>query len=298
MQIVPPISVTPTNLVSSSIPENDAPVWAVGTTYASGATVIYENAVFESLVGSNTGNQPDVSPDEWLRLGATNRYKAFDKLISDPATSTSDIVYTIGHNGTSINSVALFGLVGLSATVTTVDSVDGTVFSETFNLLDESAVIDWFTYFFSELNVQQAEVLTLGIPPYTNAETTVTITTLGGVAKVGQIVLGRSSGLGVTVYNTSLSIEDYSRKERDQFGNAIIVERAFAQLVDFDIQFETPTARYVQRTLGKYRATPVVWVGSEDPQFGTIVYGYYRRFDITLSSPSQSDATIEVEGLI
>jgi len=298
MKIIPPIEVTDANLTSSNVPETDAPFWLIGTTYAINDQVIYEHNIYESLVGGNAGNQPDISPTEWLFIGATNRYKAFDKRLSDVVSQAESITYTINHNGEFVSAVAFFGLKGSTLLVEVNDPDDGLAFSQSYVLLDDTGVIDWSTYFFSPIGVQRQEVLEVALPPYLNASTTVTITNAGGIAQVGQIVLGRLFDLGVTVYGTSISIEDYSRKERDAFGNAIIVERAFAQLVDYDVRIRTEVARRTQNTFAQYRTTPIVWVGDEKEELGTIVYGYYRRFDITLSSPLISDATIEVEGLI
>ena len=110
-------------------------------------------------------------------------------------------------------------------------------------------------------------------------------------------MFGFLSDVGLTVYGTSIGIEDYSIKDRDAFGNAIIVERNFSQTVDFDVKFETQNARKIQKTLAALRATPVVYLGSTDVSYGTLVYGFYRRFDITLETPSYAFASIEVEGL-
>jgi uncharacterized protein (DUF2141 family) len=52
----------------------------------------------------------------------------------------------------------------------------------------------------------------------------------------------------------------------------------------------------VQKALADIRTTPTVFIGDPNrPE--TIVYGFYRNFNIVLSTPSISDCTIEVEGL-
>jgi len=298
MQIIPPVDVSDFNLTSSNIPENDAQVWANNATYGAGETVLYLHNVYESLEAANTGNLPDQSSDKWLLLGASNRYKAFDRRISDPAVKADKISYTISHSGLAINSVSAFGLEAASITIEINDPIDGLVYSNTVDLIDNSAVIDWFTYFFAPIGLKTLEVVLTDLPPYGTASTTVTVSNPGLDAKVGQIALGQAIELGIVLYGTSISIEDYSRKERDQFGNAVIVERGFAQTVDFDLKVPTLGARRVQNLLAKYRTTPVVWNGTKDASYGVNVYGYYRRFDINLSAPEVSDATIEVEGLI
>jgi hypothetical protein len=298
MRIIPPITVTDTNLTSSNVPENDAAAWDIGTTYAAAALVIYDHAIYESIAGSNVGNQPDTAVLKWLRLSATNRYKAFDKRLSDPTTQAESINYVLAHDGVFVGAFALFGMKGTTLEIVVTDPADGVVFSKTYNLIDETSVVDWYTYYFSPIGVQQTEVLEINIPPYTSASTSITVTNAGGTAEIAQIVYGRDVDLGVTTMGVNVSIEDYSRKERDAFGNVIIVEREFSQTADFDIKIPTSAARRVQSLLSEYRTTPTVWIGDEREELATIIYGYYRNFDITLSSRTISDVTIEVEGLV
>lgn len=300
MQLIKPVTVTDTVLVSSNVPENDYAEWAVGTTYAAGDRVIVlsNHSVYESLIGSNTGNDP-VTDDgtKWLKLGATNRWKAFDQKIGDRVTNTTSVEYVLSDANSNVTAVAIFGLRGISANVTVTDSVDGEVYNETISLVDNRNIVDWYTYFFEE-QAQREEAQFLNIPPYLASDVQVTVTAAtGDTAELGQLVLGFLSSLGLTTYGTSISIEDFSRKETDVFGNFIVVERAFAQLADFDVRFPTGNTRKIQRTLAQFRATPIVYIGSDDVSYATTIYGFYRRFDLTLEGPSLSFGAIEVEGL-
>ncbi len=301
MDIIKPITVTDSVLTSTNIAENDYAEWNSGTTYAIGDKVISvtTHRIYESVTASNLNNDPTTDGGtNWLNLGATNRWKAFDQYISDPVTNTTSIEYTLTPpNGSIPSAVALFNLKGISANVVITDSVDGQVYNETISLTDNRNIIDWYSYFFAE-QVQREEALFVDIPPYIGAVVDVTVTEeTGQTAELGQLVFGFLTDLGATVYGTSIGIEDYSIKDRDSFGNAIIVERNFSQTVDFDVRLETQTARKVQKTLAALRATPVVYLGSTDVSYGTLVYGFYRRFDITLETPSYAFASIEVEGL-
>lgn len=300
MQLIKPVTVTDTVLVSSNVPENDYAEWVVGTTYAAGDRVIVlsNHSVYESLIGSNTGNDP-VTDDgtKWLKLGATNRWKAFDQKIGDRVTNTTSVEYVLSDANSNVTAVAIFGLRGISANVTVTDSVDGEVYNETISLVDNRNIVDWYTYFFEE-QAQREEAQFLNIPPYLASDVQVTVTAAtGDTAELGQLVLGFLSSLGLTTYGTSISIEDFSRKETDVFGNFIVVERAFAQLADFDVRFPTGNTRKIQRTLAQFRATPIVYIGSDDVSYATTIYGFYRRFDLTLEGPSLSFGAIEVEGL-
>jgi len=301
MDIIKPITVTDSVLTSTNIAENDYAEWNSGTTYAIGDKVISvtTHRIYESVTASNLNNDPTTDDGtNWLNIGATNRWKAFDQYISDPVSNTTSIQYTLTPpNGSIPSAVALLNLKGISANVTVTDSVDGEVYNTDIDLLDNRNIVDWYTYFFEE-QVQREEALFLDIPPYIGAVVSVTVQEeVGQTAELGQLIFGFLSDVGLTVYGTSIGIEDYSIKDRDAFGNAIIVQRNFSQTVDFDVQFETQNARKIQKTLAALRATPVVYLGSTDVSYGTLVYGFYRRFDITLETPSYAFASIEVEGL-
>lgn len=297
MQIIPPISITSSNLTASNITENDHDDWASGTTYAAAAKVIYEHKRYESIAGSNAGNQPDITPLKWLLLGATNRFRAFDKTLNDQAERADVITYEIDHDGNAIDSIALFNLDAASVQIEVTDDNDGLVYDQAFPLIDNTDITNWYDYFFAPVGVTAKELVVTDIPPYGTAETTITITKTGSTAKVGQIVLGRSNTLGTSLFGTTTSIEDFSRKERDPFGNAIIVERPFAENADYKFKIITSDARRIKNTFAKYRAKPVVWIGTPDESYGTVIYGFYNRFDINITSPTLSDVSAEVEGL-
>lgn len=299
MDIIRPVVVTDAVLDSSNVPEDDHDEWSAGTSYTVGNRVILlsTHRIYEA-VGSSTGVNPATDDGtNWLDIGATNRFKAFDQKISDPVIQLDSIQYTLTDDNSIPTAVALFGVKGVSATVKVTDALEGVVFEETKSLLDSDEVFDWFSYFFEDINFVRT-ILFTNLPPYRGATVEVTVTqTTGEIAELGQLVFGYLLDLGLTTYGTAISIQDFSRKETDAFGNFIVVERAFANLVDFDVRLPTQTAGRVRRILADFRATPIVYIGNEDSSFGTVVYGFYRNFDITLDTPSLSFAAIEVEGL-
>lgn len=299
MKIICPVTIGDSNLVSSDILENDFPVWNSGTTYALGDKVIstVTHRIYESAQGSNTNHNPTTDDGTWwTNIGATNRWRAFDKVLADQSERTGTITYNILPNNL-VNAVALFNVDAATVNIVVDDPIDGEVYNETISMVDNTAVTDWYNYFFEPV-ARRSEVAKFDLPNYSTANIIITLDSGASVSKVGEIVLGAQKTLGLTNYGTSVGIQDYSRKERDVFGNAIILERRFSQTVDFDVQVETESVRDVQKTLATFRATPIVFTGSDAATYGDLIYGYYRNFSINISSPSLSDATIEVEGLV
>ena len=301
MQAIEPLTITDSILTSSNVAEDDYSEWSSLTTYNLGDRVIVVSVhkVYESAINSNTNNDPTTDDGtKWIEVGATNKWKAFDRKLSDPVQQANSITYTFTTTQSIVNSIAFFNLSADTIQITVTPSGGSTpVYDKTFNLLDTTTIVDWYTYFFEPAGTKDRELLVLDLPTYSAADIVVTITDTGNTVEVGQIVMGTLVTLGRTGYGTTVGIEDYSRKERDTFGNAVIIERAFAQKVDYEVEINTQDTRRVQRFLSTYRATPIVWIGNQDTSYGLIVYGFYTQFSINIATPSVSYTTLEVEGL-
>lgn len=302
MRIAIPIEVEDANISSSNLLEDDHLEWDESTSYLIGDNVIVisTHRIYEALT-DNLGESPigETGEVDWLDVGATNKWKPFDEFITDQAINSSGDTIEYVFTGLSVpaNSVSCFGLSGRSISLTVTDPLEGEVYSEEISLVDTSLVVDAFTYCFDPSRIR-TEAVFAEIPPYASADFELTLTDEIDDPKVGQIVLGQEYDVGLSKYGTSISIEDYSKKDRDQFGNAIIVERPFAKLVDFDFSVPTERARRTAILLEQIRATPAVYfAGLDTDQYGTTVYGYWRKWRVTLDGPTFSDATLEVEGL-
>lgn len=297
MIIIQPVPVTAAMLTASNVPETDAPLWTAGT-YTLGQQRIYNHRVYEVIVSTTTA-QPDIGaaaiPPSWLDLGATNRFKMFDQIISTQTVYAAEIDVDITP-AAIINAAAFFGLSGNSITLTITDPIEGVVFTETRSLQDNTIIIDWYSYFFEEISFLPDTVF-LGLPAYGSATLTAYVDGGAGDAKVGEVVIGKQRTIGVTNFGTSVSIIDYSVKATDDFGNTVITTRAYSKRADYDVTVETAAVAAVQKALADIRTTPTVFIGDEDrPE--TVVYGFYKQFNIVLSTPSISDCSIEVEGLV
>jgi hypothetical protein len=218
----------------------------------------------------------------------------FDDKIGTVTTNPESISLTIAP-GRSVDSLAFFGLDAASLYVRVVDPYQGIVYESSVSPVSTDGINDWYDYFFSPVEVNEDFVL-LGVPLGGYGSVEIIIAKPGGIAQVGALILGKTAVLGEALYGTSVGITDYSRKERDDFGNMVIVERGYSKRADFDVSVQTSMVSRVQRLLSKYRAKPLVWIGEATYQ-STILYGYYKEFNLVISGPTVSDCSISVEGL-
>jgi hypothetical protein len=296
MIIVQPVPVTSAMVTASNVTITET-LWTAGT-YTLGQERYVGTRLYKVIVSSTTDNPTvgvTLTPPSWQDIGAINRFKMFDQVVNTQTTRTGLIDVSI-LPGTIINALAMFDLNGVSTTITMTDPVEGVVFTETKSLQDNTIIIDWYSYFFESITTV-SDVVFLGLPAYGSATTRIQVDAGASTAAIGEVVIGKQRNLGVTNFGTSVSILDYSRKETDEFGNTVVETRPFSKRADFDVTVETGAVAAVQKALADIRTTPTVFIGDED-RAETIVYGFYRGFNIVISTPSISDCSIEVEGLI
>ncbi|MBN49997.1 MAG: hypothetical protein CMN85_10680 [Spongiibacteraceae bacterium] len=294
MRLVVPIAIDENNLTATNVAENDAPAYSGATTYDTDDQVIYEHRVYESLEDSNTGNQPDENPTKWNDLGPTNRYKAFDQAVASQTENSGTVEFTVTP-GEVNNAVSLLNLSGNTAQVIVTDPTDGEVYNTTKPLVDNTEIDDWFAYFFDDIS-SLSDVVFIDLPQYRDADIEIIIDADAGTAKVGTVIVGKQREVGESLFGSSVFIDDYSRKERDAFGNFTVVERGFSKRGNFAVKVDTAKVSGTQRALSNVRSIPTLYVG-DAARAETIIYGFYKNFEIVLSGPEKSDCTLEVEGM-
>lgn len=301
MKVVRPVTVNDAALTSSNVAETDgsAGLWLVGTPYTVGQTVRYVIAnvhqVYECLV-NNTGVAPPSDATKWALMGATNRWKMFDGSVQAQTTNATSIAVVLAMLSTErVDSVILLNLSAASVQVTATDTVDGVVYDETVSLVSDSGITDWYAYFFEPI-IRVTDLALTDLPPYAGASIAVTVTDTGATAACGECVLGLSREIGSTQYGAKVGIQDFSVKEQDDFGNYSILERSFAKRGEFTVWVESGAVDWLQTLLADYRATPIVYIGS-DAYNASIVYGFYKDFSIDIAYEKTSVCTIDIEGL-
>lgn len=307
MKIIRPIILTDAMLTSSNVSETDYATWTIGAPFLAGehCIVVSTHKIYEALVNVTGGSSPEVdvlaAVPKWLEISATNRWKAFDTKVGTQTLQATSITYTITP-GEIIDSIALLNLDVVTVRIVSTDPTYGVVYDKTIDLISSvitgaDPIYDWYSYFFSS-QFMLKDVVLVDLPPYLNTVLTITITYTGGTAKVGGIVMGVQSNLGATQYSPTIAIHDYSIKEQDAFGVWSITERTFSKRLSCDILVEKAAIADVQNILASYRATAVVWIGSDDAMLTSlIVYGFFKDFSIVISYPTFAIMALEVDGL-
>jgi hypothetical protein len=292
----------PPSVVSSNVDEDEAPTWAAGTAYLAGDQVQVLGAYHRlyTAVVNNTGIFPPTNtPATWIDNGSTNPWRMFDMTTG----AESQTLSTSGANTIVVelsvpagtNSAALLNITGGRVIIAVRDTNGATVAEYDEYLLGFPPGVGWWDFFFGDRTYKDLVLHTdFSLP----AGGTISVTVEGGTspAGLGKLIVGSAFDIGCARFGTSAGIIDFSRKERDAFGNNFIVERRYIDKCDYDIMIETEDAYSIKRKLAALRATPAVYIGSEN-HLVTVVFGFYRDFSIVLQGPKKSACSLQTEGI-
>ena len=297
--VVQPLAITDgmVSAPNTNVPETDYAAWSSATTYALSARVSLTSAhkIYQSLQASNLNKDPTTQPLWWVEVSPTNKWALFDSAVSTQTKQSTYIKYTVTP-GQTINAIAALNLTNATQIVITVTSASaGVISSKPVDVSPIPASTSWWDWFFG-IKRAQTQCVLVDLPSYPDA--TIKFELYGGASlAIGVLLIGQQRAFGAGIkYGAKVGIQDYSRKEKNDFGDTVLVQRAFARRADFELMVSADEVDSLQGFLSDVRAVPCLWIGSTEYE-ATTVFGFYKTFDILISYPSQSDCSLQIEGL-
>jgi hypothetical protein len=295
MKILLPVAVTDSILTSSTIAENDAPVWGSATAYTTGQEVIrtQTHRIYRAL-RDNTNKTPESSPLDWQEIAPTNRWAMFDEKVGTISTATTSMAVVL-----TPGLISAIGFVGVDATEVRVQMVDatyGTVFDRTYSMTNAVSESSWWSYYY-EPRTRKTTLIVDKLPTSRNPTVTITISApTGQTVSIGSLLLGKLYTYANAVrIGASVGIQDFSRKERDDFGNWQIVQRTWSRRANWNFILKNTEMDQFITTMASIRGKPSLFIGG--PYDATVIYGFYLDTEVVIEYPYHSECSIEIEGL-
>ncbi len=283
-----------TDTFQISTVSNGAPLVTTGAQSGVHTGTASIHLVFESLRSSNINNVPPVSDLHWLQVSATNRWNMFDDSVSSRTSNIDTVDVNLDVVG-RINSVAMLNMSAAEVRVIVTDTIDGVIYDRTESLVSSVGINTWYNWYFTPIT-RRRDILFSDLPSNANTEINVIVSDSGSMAEIGALVIGRVNNIGPTQYGLNVGIIDFSAKQRDSFGNTSVVERGFSRRANLSVWVNNNAVDQVVNILTDVRAIPVVYEASD--QFGSsLIYGFYRDFDVAVELPTRSLLDITIEGL-
>jgi hypothetical protein len=270
MQVLVPYAITTAVLTTSSVAESDYPVWSAATYYAAGARVIRTatHRIYERVLPGTTTTAPELDPTNWDDLAPTNCWAMFDEAIGTVTSATTSISVTLAIAG-PVGDVVLLGVTGSSVTATLPDR------TRTVSVPAPA------------IAGQGSTVQILGLASAGGA-CQITLTGTGTVG-IGTVCVGTFVTVGATSTGLAGELQDFSRKEFDEFGGLTIVRRAYQRRLQVPLVIDRASIDQAVRVLAACRSRPALWKGLSTLA-ATLVYGYGRDWSLAVPAGSQTSA--------
>lgn len=299
LTVVPPLAIDDSMLVATDVAEADYPAWSSSTTYAVGQRVMlpWQHTIYESLTAGNLNKPPATSPAEWVLVGPTNRWRLFDNSNSTQTVQTGSMSYTLRPRVAVSTLAALNVTDAFSMRVQMIDPTFGAVYDQTVEFAPVPAASDWYSWFFSERLGRRSTVgILTDLPLYPDAEIVVDLSG-GGDLSVGVLLIGQAQQIGLGVKSgMRLGIVDYSRVETNDFGDTVLVQRAYAKRTSFELLLPREQVDPTIDLLASLRSVPCLWIGN--PYYASsVVYGFYKEFEVLIAYRAVADCSLEIRGL-
>lgn len=296
LAIVRPVAIAAAQLTSSNVAElhgdYDADAWDGATNYAIGDLVARSTThrTYQRRTAGVSAGTPESDPTNWADIGATNLYKPFDRVYQAQCQNDDSIVYTLTP-GAFADCLVILNAQCATAQLT----VAGTDFDETASMYGRT-VTGWYDFFYEPFTYR-ADYAFQNLPMLIGNVVTLTLTNAGGVAMVGEIVVGLSRAIGYVKWSPSTGIKDYSTKEEDQWGNLTVLEGAYSKRMTLNLEVANTFIDEMHRLFARYRATALVVIGVGNLYECLIAYGYLRSWENVIPGPIKSNTNFVFEGL-
>lgn len=289
MKIIKPNNFT---LISSNVPDTAYIAWVSSASYTVGTIVSHTNHGEYQALTANTNKDPSKNPTDWKFLGTTNRWKMFDQFLNTQTTNASIITATVSVY--DAQSIFVGNVNADSIRIQIKDNYTGSIIEDiTYSLLDEPT--DWLSYFYSDINYVKSSIIHERTTLTRDVSVIITATS-GGTPAIGIFLAGSTYSIGLTQWNFKLSALDYSVVAIDTASGVTYLQKGnYAKLWDGQMFIDTDWSGSVYATLVSIEGTPVVFYDKPDT---TLVYGFIKTFDMTISGRVETRIDIKLQGLI
>lgn len=283
----------------SNVPEPDTgeTPWNAATAYTVRVKAIRTTThrVYERLIAGTTATAPESDPINWADAGPTNRTAMLDLYRNTKTAETGGINFALAP-GQRVDALALMGLEADSVTVAMwANGVE--VYRHT-ELLNTRTVLNWYDYFFAPFSRKESVAL-FDLPPYSNGVLSVVLAGTGEV-KCGALCLGSATDIGRVQYGATRGFLNFSKVDRDVFGNATLVPRRDVPTTNQTTWLPKAQANRVLVLLESLGGVPCVWSGLDDDNGdgyfdALLILGVRKDCRISLDYPEDAKLDLTLE---
>ena len=253
--------------------------------------------IYRCASASSIDQYPPSNPTVFTDYGATNSYKMFDDVINSQTKFTTACNVSLTAN--SMNTLSLLNMSNVNSVrvVQTDNATSTVVFDKTYDLTDYG-VSSLYDYWYQPIRYKQDLVIKdLYFIPDAKIDITFSSTTDG---LVGAVVSGLAGDLGMTLYGSSVKLNDYSKYVVDEYGNTTFSKRGYARTVVGNVVIDNNLINDTVNKLAELRGSITLFIGDESENGYSVLttLGYIKDINMSIQNPTKTKYPITIIGVI
>ena len=237
----------------------------------------------------------NLSTPTWVDVGAANRWMPFDRQPSQQAVSDNPMYYKL-KPGEFVRALSVFNISSVSSVnVKVTDPVDGVIYDRDFYLVDNSNVVDMWTYLTLPISFKKELIIT-DLVCFRDSEIEITLT--GENPAVGAIFTGNESPVGRCVTGTGVRSNQFSIRKENGFGGFDIIQRGVGKIARFRVAYDISQIDYITNLLESIDSQYCVFIGELPNDKVISIYGILDPYQSDFETPTINTLEFDVLGVL
>lgn len=284
----------PYRVISVNVSDNTQ-LWYSGIRLRANQQVSYARRIYQAVSEirlDKAPNDPEYAP-VMLDVGASADLRFKDELVSTQTKSRGDLRIRLNVDKGIIDRINLLNVSGSSAEIYKDERL---LAKKQLRTKRAKSWSEFFTASFKGWG-KSAQSIAIG---QNSGELSLVIKSGWQGAALGHLSLGKGEDIGSCYLEPRVSVLDYSRKKKDDWGNISILKGKSTSLLDIKAFVPTEFVDEVKTTLQNATGELVTIVADErDRGISSLtLHGFIKEFSIVITSAQSSELSLSFEGII
>ncbi len=287
------------DVISTDAQDDVITEWDKDTEFTQGQFVKVSalKRLYRCAASSSTGEFPPANSQVFTDYGAVNSYKMFDEVINSQTKFDSSCNVSIGFNRS--NTIGILNIKNVyTVQIEQVDNVTSeVVYSKTIELANYGAS-SLYDYWYKQIQYEKDIVLfdLVYLP-----DSKINIIFSGNEnSLVGSVISGLADNIAITLYGSSVKLNDFSTYQVDEYGNTTFSKRGYSRTITGQVIIDATRIDETIYKLSELRGAITLFSGDEqaDGYKSLMTLGYIKDLKIPIDSPSKSKFPITIIGVV
>lgn len=275
---------------------NEFKSYSSGMSLRKDEKISYKGKAYQAIREISSLNSPpdnDENVTTLVDIGAINPLKFKDLAINTQTRTSGDLELVIDMGKSIFDRINLLNIEAIGVEIYKNNEL------LTSTDLRTAKAKSWLEFFLASFKNSFKKDTSIALLP-NNGQIKIVLKAGANGAGLGHLSIGRGIDIGECLWEPRISVLDYSRKKKDDWGNITLVKGKTATLLDIKAVVYTAMVDEVKDVLRQACGELVTIIADErDKGIKSLsVHGFIKEFGISVNNAQTSELNLSFEGVI